>query len=56
MIGTEGYMRRIEYTFDDLSRVRTTAQWNAATSGTKRNEVRCNYDGWGQSNSECVQM
>ena len=40
-------VRRIQYAFDDLSRVQTVSSYDATTSGNIVNQVKQTYDGWG---------
>lgn len=45
--GVDGAVRRLETTYDDLSRPLTLTSFDAAASGTVVNEVKFTYDGWG---------
>jgi RHS repeat-associated protein len=43
----DGNIRRIEYGYDDLSRVNLITSYNSASGGSIVNQVATTYDGWG---------
>ena len=43
----DGTVKRIETAYDDLGRVETVTQYDAATSGNVVDQVKYTYDGWG---------
>jgi RHS repeat-associated protein len=45
--GVDGSVRRIEWTYDDLSRVSTVTSYDAAEGGDPVNQVAYTYDSWG---------
>jgi YD repeat-containing protein len=45
--GVDGSVRRIQWAYDDLSRVSTVTSYDAATGGTAVNQVAYTYDSWG---------
>jgi RHS repeat-associated protein len=46
--GVDGAIRAVAYVYDDLSRVQTVTSYDSTSMTTAKNQVKFNYDAWGQ--------